>query len=530
MARLLYYVEWPDGAAIIMEAVPGRSLRHVLNENDNPLAPEAALTILKGSLLGLATAHTAGVVHRDYKPANVLVQDDGQSKLIDFGIAVLSGQGDKSGTPAYMAPEQWKGEPATSATDLYAATCVFLECITGKKPFQATTLDELRTKHIKTRPSLEGIPETLHPLIERGIAKSPSERFWSAADFVAQLEAVAVRSYGPDWERRGLVALGTLAAIVATAVPLSIFGSAVLAPGVSGLGAGAGAGSGAVASGAASQAASAGYIHGTATADVVAKATGSTSKGFLSKVGGAKGITGIGAVGAGAVAVGWLFWPSAPGVGGESSGAVHASFTRPGVLLGQPNMPAAETPYMDLKISVTPARAKTGSSVRVVTHFEARTPAGALYLPEGERRCFGENDERSDIYDYSWSIGKESQQAENSQKDDDSANFVTLYQIPSVKSTDLPKADGKTVHTNTKVSDESQPYVKTECAYLSSWTDTRTFKITDSSGLAPGRYLVSPIGPVQIVDTVRAGEEIDPQTAGGITEGSLPVLEVLEDG
>ncbi|WP_075896749.1 serine/threonine-protein kinase [Actinomadura sp. CNU-125] len=428
VARLLYYVEWPDGAAIIMEAVPGRSLRHVLNENDEPLVPEAALTILKGSLLGLASAHIAGVVHRDYKPANVLVQDDGQSKLIDFGIAVLSGQGDKSGTPAYMAPEQWNGEPATPATDIYAATCVFLECITGKKPFQATTLDELRTKHIKTRPSLAGIPEALHPLIERGMAKSPSERIWSAADFVAQLEDVAVRSYGPDWERRGLVALGTLAAIVATAVPLTIFGSAVLAPGVSGLGVG--AGSGAVTSGAASQAASAGYFQGTATADAVANAAGTTSKGFLSKVGGAKGITGIGAVGAGAVAVGWLLWPSAPGAGGESRGAVHASFTRPGVLLGQPNMPAAETPYMNLKISVTPARVEIGSSVQVVTHFEARTPAGALYMPDGERQCFGENDERSDIYNYSWSIGKESKGGDTSQKDGESANSSLSTRSP----------------------------------------------------------------------------------------------------
>lgn len=77
------------------------------------MAPEAALTVLKGSLLGLAAAHAVGVVHRDYKPANVVVQPDGTSKLIDFGIAVLTGQGSRAGTPAYMAPEQWQGGPAS---------------------------------------------------------------------------------------------------------------------------------------------------------------------------------------------------------------------------------------------------------------------------------------------------------------------------------------------------------------------------------------------------------------------------------
>ncbi|RSN57820.1 hypothetical protein DMH08_23800 [Actinomadura sp. WAC 06369] len=151
-----------------MEAVPGRSLRQLLDERDEPLAPETALAVLKGSLLGLAAAHSAGVVHRDYKPANVLVQDDGRSKLIDFGIAVLSGQGGTSGTPAYMAPEQWHGEPATSATDLYAATCVFVECITGERVFRATTIDELRIKHIEGQFLLERVLRRFIPWSREG--------------------------------------------------------------------------------------------------------------------------------------------------------------------------------------------------------------------------------------------------------------------------------------------------------------------------------------------------------------------------
>ena len=208
VARLFYYVESPQGAAIVLEAVSGRSLRRVLDDQAGPLEPEAALALMKGSLLGLAAAHGVGVVHRDYKPANVLVQDDGQSKLIDFGIAVLTGQGDRSGTPAYMAPEQWEGQPATPATDLYAVTCVLVECVSGEKPFQGTTLEELRAQHTATPVSLDRVPGPLHSLVQHGLAKNPAERTWNAHEFVGELEALAVREYGPDWERRGLIALG----------------------------------------------------------------------------------------------------------------------------------------------------------------------------------------------------------------------------------------------------------------------------------------------------------------------------------
>ena len=87
--------------------------------------------VLKGSLLGLAAAHAMGIVHRDYKPENVLVDAEGTSKLTDFGVAARREQHPACGTPLYMAPEQWDGSPATPATDIYAATAVFFECLTG---------------------------------------------------------------------------------------------------------------------------------------------------------------------------------------------------------------------------------------------------------------------------------------------------------------------------------------------------------------------------------------------------------------
>ncbi|MFC5185452.1 serine/threonine-protein kinase [Actinomadura harenae] len=222
VARLLGYVEGPQGSAILMEVVPGRSLRAVLDSHEGPLAPEAALFMLKGSLLGLAAAHAVGVIHRDYKPGNVLVQDDGTSKLIDFGVAVLTGQGGIAGTPAYMAPEQWTGQPASPATDIYAATCVFVECTSGRKPFQARDLDGLRALHLRQSPPLDGIPEPLHPLVMHGLTKDPAQRLWDANTFVGELETRAVSAYGHDWERRGLIALASVAGLIAAAVPATL--------------------------------------------------------------------------------------------------------------------------------------------------------------------------------------------------------------------------------------------------------------------------------------------------------------------
>src|SRR5688572_24907114 len=113
IARLYEYLEGPHGSAIVMELVDGVALRAILQEH-GPTEPQSALAVLKGSLLGLAAAHARGVVHRDYKPENVLVDRHGLSKLADFGIAARSGLiGVYAGTPPYMAPEQWAGAAAS---------------------------------------------------------------------------------------------------------------------------------------------------------------------------------------------------------------------------------------------------------------------------------------------------------------------------------------------------------------------------------------------------------------------------------
>ncbi|WP_427918367.1 serine/threonine-protein kinase [Streptomyces sp. cg40] len=216
---LYEYVESPQGAAIVMELVDGVSLRTLLTRQ-GPLHPEAALVLLKGSLLGLADAHRIGVVHRDYKPENVLVETDGSSKLVDFGIAVDAGtSAGVAGTPSYMAPEQWTGAPASCAADVYAATATFFECLTGHKPYAGDNIAQLALQHVDAPVPVEEVPAAVRELVRRGLAKEPDQRPAQAEAFVAELEAVAGAVYGADWEERGRARLAALVALLALLLP-----------------------------------------------------------------------------------------------------------------------------------------------------------------------------------------------------------------------------------------------------------------------------------------------------------------------
>src|SRR3984957_11492403 len=216
------YVEAPgQGAAIVMELVNGVSLHEMIGRR-GPTGPEAALAVLKGSLLGLAAAHAAGIVHRDYKPENVLVDAGGNSKLADFGVAVQAGKKlPTAGTPLYMAPEQWHGAPSSPATDIYAATAVFFECLTAKTPFSGRAV-RLRQQHESVAVPLDEITDpALRGLILRGMAKDPADRPGDAITFVAELETAAAATYGAGWEERGR---GHLAVRGAALLPLLFLG------------------------------------------------------------------------------------------------------------------------------------------------------------------------------------------------------------------------------------------------------------------------------------------------------------------
>ncbi len=219
VVRLYEYVESSSGAAIVMELVDGPSLRDILS-NQGATTAEAALLVLEGSLLGLAAAHRRGVVHRDYKPENVLVNGDGLSKLTDFGIAARTGDSPfPAGTIAYAPPEQFNGAPVTPASDVYAATATFYECLTGRTPFTGDTAEALLYQHMSQPVPLEPVPEPLRPLVTTGMAKEPYNRPTDGTTFVAYLNAAAVGAYGPDWKERGRSHLGEAALLLAALWP-----------------------------------------------------------------------------------------------------------------------------------------------------------------------------------------------------------------------------------------------------------------------------------------------------------------------
>jgi eukaryotic-like serine/threonine-protein kinase len=218
VVRLYEYVEAPLGAAIVMELICGVSLREVLTYQGKTTA-EAALVVLQGSLLGLAAAHRRGVVHRDYKPENVLVNGDGVSKLTDFGIAARAGDHPvPAGTLLYAAPEQMAGDPASPAGDTYAATATFYECLTGRPPFSGEADDLLRQHRAEPVP-LEPVPESLRPLVAAGMAKDPRRRPTDATTFITELTTAASAAYGRHWHDRGQSHLGEAALLLAALWP-----------------------------------------------------------------------------------------------------------------------------------------------------------------------------------------------------------------------------------------------------------------------------------------------------------------------
>jgi eukaryotic-like serine/threonine-protein kinase len=231
VVRLYEYIESPSGAAIVMELVDGVSLRQIL-ARQGATTPEAALVVLQGSLLGLAAAHARGVVHRDYKPDNVLVDEDGASKLTDFGIAARTGDRTAGGgTLAYAPPEQFAGGSASPAGDVYAATATFFECLTGRPPFGGDCAAELLYQHVSQPVPVDAVPEPVRPLVAAGMAKQPEDRPADARAFVAALNEVAAGAYGPDWHERGRSHLGEaallLAALWPSGGPAAVQGTAV---------------------------------------------------------------------------------------------------------------------------------------------------------------------------------------------------------------------------------------------------------------------------------------------------------------
>jgi serine/threonine-protein kinase len=212
IATVFDYGESDGLAFLVMELVSGEPLSAVLNRR-GPLHPSEVRSIVGQAALALGVAHEARVVHRDVKPANIMVRDDGLVKLTDFGIARAldaSGHtqhGEMLGTPNYISPEQALGHAATGASDLYALGVVAHEMLSGRRPFDKGTPIATALSHVNEPPPPlpDDVPEDLRTLVAECLQKDPEKRPANAA-------AVAVRLGLGDQEVRGL-ALGLATAI-----------------------------------------------------------------------------------------------------------------------------------------------------------------------------------------------------------------------------------------------------------------------------------------------------------------------------
>lgn len=178
---------------ISMEYVDGEDLATLLSRIGR-LPADKALEIARQLCGGLAAAHERGVLHRDLKPANVMIDGHGRARITDFGLALPADEAraDRSGTPAYMAPEQLEGKPASVQSDLYALGLVFYELYTGKRAFDATSFAEWKRKHSETAPTAPSSHVTdVDPAVERAILrcleKEPNKRPRSALQVAAAL-------------------------------------------------------------------------------------------------------------------------------------------------------------------------------------------------------------------------------------------------------------------------------------------------------------------------------------------------------
>lgn len=206
-----------DYVFLVMELVEGGSLRELLKER-GPMPPHAAIAVMQPMLNALAIAHAKGMIHRDIKPDNVLISDQHQVKLADFGLvraidnamgdatnATTSVNGQVIGTVGYLSPEQVRGENLTQASDVYSAGILLFELLTGRTPFKgASPLETAMARISRPVPApstlMPDIPPEIDELVLRACHRDPAQRFQDGSEFLQAVEDTAEQLDIPDFE------------------------------------------------------------------------------------------------------------------------------------------------------------------------------------------------------------------------------------------------------------------------------------------------------------------------------------------
>jgi len=204
IASVYDYGEVDGVSYLVMELVPGEPLSARLTR-DGALAPAVAVPLLQQAATALQAAHAVGLVHRDVKPANLLITPQQQVKITDFGIARLGGDdpvtrtGEVMGTAQYLSPEQAMGQPATSASDVYSLGVVGYEMLAGRRPFEAESPVAIAMAHVSREPDPlpATVPAPLAAVVLAALAKAPADRPANAADFADALGRALRGDQGP---------------------------------------------------------------------------------------------------------------------------------------------------------------------------------------------------------------------------------------------------------------------------------------------------------------------------------------------
>src|SRR5438128_1063842 len=189
--------EWQGTYYIAMEYVAGRSLKKIVREQ-GALEPAAAIDIVTQILRAARFAHGRSVIHRDLKPHNVILDEEGRARVTDFGIARAGASdmtltGSIMGTAQYLSPEQAQGQPVSGASDLYSVGVILYELLTGAVPFEGETAVAIAFKQVAADPRPPSalnatVPASLDEVVLCALAKDPARRFRDADEFIAALQ------------------------------------------------------------------------------------------------------------------------------------------------------------------------------------------------------------------------------------------------------------------------------------------------------------------------------------------------------
>jgi eukaryotic-like serine/threonine-protein kinase len=196
--------EWDGTYYIAMEFLPGRNLKQVVRDH-GALEPALAVDLVVQILKAARFAHRRGIVHRDIKPHNVIVDDEGRAKVTDFGIAragtsEMTETGSIMGTAQYLSPEQAQGHPVDARSDLYSIGIVLYELLTGQLPFDADSPVTIALKQVSEEPVSPmrlnpAVSPALDAVVMRALRKDPAQRFQDADAFIAALESALTGGY-----------------------------------------------------------------------------------------------------------------------------------------------------------------------------------------------------------------------------------------------------------------------------------------------------------------------------------------------